>query len=77
MKLMFMLATVLTLQVQARVAAQTISMTGKQLSFKEIFARLEKQTGYVVFYNLSLLDKTTPVNVDARNMPWNPSFPRS
>lgn len=69
MKLIFMLATVLSLQVQARVTAQTISMTGRQLSFKEIFARLEKQTGYVVFYNLSLLDKTRPVNVDARNMP--------
>ncbi len=69
MKLIFMLATVLTLQVQARVAAQTISMTGKRLAIKEIFARIEKQTGYVVFYNMSLLEKTTPVNVDARNVP--------
>ncbi|RPE08806.1 SusC/RagA family TonB-linked outer membrane protein [Chitinophaga lutea] len=69
MKLIITLVTVLTLQVQARVAAQTISMTGKDLSFREIFTRLEKQTGYVVFYNLALLDKTTPVSVSARNMP--------
>ncbi|WP_423735906.1 TonB-dependent receptor [Chitinophaga caseinilytica] len=69
MKLILLLATVLTLQVQANVAAQTITMTGKQLAFPEIFARLEKQTGYVVFYNLSLLAKTTPVNVEARNKP--------
>ncbi len=69
MKLIAMLVTVLCLQVQGRAGAQTVTLSGKDLSFPEIFSRLEKQTGYVVFYNQALLGKTTPVTVDARNMP--------
>ncbi|MGN6511440.1 MAG: SusC/RagA family TonB-linked outer membrane protein, partial [Chitinophaga sp.] len=63
------MVTVLCLQVQGKVTAQTVTLRGKDLSLREIFTRLEKQTGYVVFYNQALLAETTPVTVNARNMP--------
>ncbi|MBV7529749.1 TonB-dependent receptor [Chitinophaga sp. sic0106] len=63
-----LLALALCLQVQAGAMGQPVSMSGKKLSFKEIFRLLEKQTDYVVFYNTALLENTTPVDVDARNM---------
>ncbi|WP_291911520.1 TonB-dependent receptor [Chitinophaga sp. CB10] len=63
-----LLALALCLHVQAGAMGQQVSISGKKLSFREIFRQLEKQTDYVVFYNTALLENTTPVDVDARNM---------
>lgn len=58
----------LLLLVCVQTSAQTVSISGKQVSFKEIFSRLEKQTGYVVFYNTALLSKTTPIDLSLKNV---------
>lgn len=57
------------MQASAVAYAQKINISGKQLPFKEIFDRVEKQTGYVVFYNTALLSKTVPVDVSLKDVP--------
>jgi len=63
-----LLAAILCFQVQAATMGQTVTLSGKNLSFKEIFQSLEKQTGYVVFYNTAMLHKTKPVTVSVKSM---------
>lgn len=53
---------------QASAFAQTVTISARQLPLKEVFSQLEKQTGYVVFYNAALLGKTKPVSVTAKDM---------
>lgn len=65
---MLLLSAILCLQVQARTLGQSITLSGKNLSFKEIFQALEKQTGYVVFYNTAMLSRTKPVTITVKNM---------
>ncbi|MGX5820721.1 TonB-dependent receptor [Chitinophaga lutea] len=69
MKLTLLLLLAGILQVQAAASAQTVTLSGKDLSFREVFASLEKQTGFVVFYNVALLKNTRPVTVTVKNMP--------
>lgn len=68
MKLMVVLIMLFCVQASAIATAQTVTMSGQQLSFKEIFSRLEKQTGYLVFYNTALLNNTKPVSVNAKDV---------
>ncbi|ATL46965.1 SusC/RagA family TonB-linked outer membrane protein [Chitinophaga caeni] len=63
------LLVTLCLQVRGNALSQQVSMSGKNLSFKQIFSKVEKQTGYVFFYNADVLQKTTPVDVSVTNMP--------
>lgn len=69
MKLLMILMTAFCLQVNATGLSQTVSISGKNLSFKFIFTELEKQSGYVVFYNVDLLKQTKPVTVSVKDMP--------
>ncbi|WP_295128787.1 TonB-dependent receptor [uncultured Chitinophaga sp.] len=68
MKLATIVLMLLVLQVQAAVS-QTVTMSGNNLPLKEVFAQLEKKTGYVVFYNAALLTKTTPITFNVKDMP--------
>ncbi len=67
-RITLVLIMLVVMDASAIVRAQTVSISGKQLPFKEIFSRLEKQTGYVVFYNAALLAKTTPIDVSLKNV---------
>ncbi|WP_165813897.1 TonB-dependent receptor [Terrimonas sp.] len=49
--------------------SQTITYTGKNLSLKQIFTIVKKQTGYVFFYDAILLRKSKPVTISAQNVP--------
>lgn len=68
MKLTFFLLTVFFLQLHASVMSQTVSFSGKNISIKEAFAAIKKQTGYSVFAQAELIRKANPVNVEAHNM---------
>lgn len=68
MKLIMLLMTAACLQVQAKGLSQIVSISGTNLPFKTIFSELEKQTGYVVFYNTDMLKRTKPVTISAKNM---------
>lgn len=58
-------------QVQASGSAQVITLSGKNLSLKEVFTAIEKQTNFVVFYNKQLLTGTKPVSIAVSHKPLN------
>lgn len=57
-----------TMAVSARPAAQTISLSGRDLSLKQVFYSIKKQTGYLVFANEDLLDAAKHVSLSVKNM---------
>ncbi|WEK33642.1 MAG: SusC/RagA family TonB-linked outer membrane protein [Candidatus Pseudobacter hemicellulosilyticus] len=68
MKLTFILLTAAFLQVQASGFAQKVSVEGKDLTLRKIFNLVEKQTGYVFFFNREDLLNARPVSVKADGM---------
>ncbi len=60
-----MLCTFLT----ASGKSQTVSIVGTNLPLKQVFAEIEKQTGYVVFANKNDLSNTAKLTVNANKMP--------
>lgn len=74
LRIMRMLAFMLfafCLSVHANSNAQTVTLSGKSISIKQVFAAIEQQTGYVVFYNEDLLSGVKPVSVSVKNIPLN------
>ncbi|WEK33520.1 MAG: SusC/RagA family TonB-linked outer membrane protein [Candidatus Pseudobacter hemicellulosilyticus] len=69
MKLTILLMTVALLSARAEGWGQTITLSGKDLSLKEVFTAIKKQTGYVTLHNKELLSTAAPVTVSVRNMP--------
>ena len=43
--------------------AQTVTLSGRDMPLKQVFAAIKKQTGYVVFYNQQMLTGTKPVTL--------------
>lgn len=68
MKLTVILLTVAFLQVQATGFSQRITFTGKHLPLKQVLNAVEKQTGYVAFYNRDVLQTATPVSISVQDM---------
>lgn len=73
MKLTILFLTAAFLNVSARGVSQTITLSGKNVELKKVFAAIKKQTGYVVFYNSSDLSGTSPVTLSVYDMPL-PAF---
>lgn len=69
MKLTFILLTAAFLQVSAGSVAQTVTFSGKDVSLKKVFSAIEKQTGYVFFYDEGLLQNAKPVTLNVKNVP--------
>lgn len=67
MKLTSILLLGACLQVTARVYSQTVSFSGKNVSLEKIFSVVEKQTGYVFFFDESILKDARPVSIRAEN----------
>ncbi|MGE7777222.1 TonB-dependent receptor [Chitinophaga sp. NPDC101104] len=57
------------LQVSAKSLAQQVSLSEKNASLEKLFRTIEKQTGYVFFYDHLLIDKAPRINVKANNLP--------
>jgi TonB-linked SusC/RagA family outer membrane protein len=55
------------LQVSAAGFSQTVTITKDNIPLQKLFREIKKQTGYVFFYNMRLLQKTHPVNIDVKN----------
>lgn len=68
-KLSIVLLTAAFLHVQASGLSQSITLSGKNLDIKQVFAAIKKQTGYVVFYKKGLLDGARPVSLSVHDMP--------
>lgn len=69
MKLTLMLLAVSILNVNARSYSQTVTFSGTNISLQQVFRAVEKQTGYVFFYDAGILSDTRPATVRAFNMP--------
>lgn len=72
MKLTTIFLLLACLRISANGLSQTISLTGKNISLVTVFGAIEKQTGYVVFYNYSALKKARPVTIHVKNVPLQP-----
>lgn len=69
MKLTSFLLLAACLQVSAKARSQTVSFSGRKVSLEKVFTSVEKQTGYVFFYDEAVMSGVRPVTVRAVNMP--------
>jgi TonB-dependent starch-binding outer membrane protein SusC len=57
------------LQVSASVHSQTVNFSGQNVPLEKVFASVEQQTGYVFFFDATILRASRPVTIQADNMP--------
>ncbi len=69
MKLTILLLTVVLFSARASGVAQSVTLSGKDLTLKQVFAAVKKQTGYVLFNNKGALDGTKTVSLTVYNLP--------
>jgi TonB-linked SusC/RagA family outer membrane protein len=69
MRLTIFLLTVALVHAHASGVAQSVTLSGTDLTLKQVFAGIEKQTGYVVFSTKGTLADTKPVSFAVHNMP--------
>lgn len=70
MKLTVFLILLAIFQVRANNSlAQTVSISGKDLSLLQIFSAIEKQTGYVLLITQGTIDKVKPVTLTVHKVP--------
>ncbi len=55
--------------ISARGLSQTVTLSGKEIPLKKIFAEIEKQTGYFVVWNKDQVSQSKPVTVQASKQP--------
>jgi len=68
MKLTVLLLTAAFLHASATGTAQKVSYSGKNVSLKTVFASIEKQTGFVFFYNNKDINNTQPLSIDIQDL---------
>ncbi|WEK35619.1 MAG: TonB-dependent receptor [Candidatus Pseudobacter hemicellulosilyticus] len=68
MKLTSLFILVASLHVAAKTHSQTITLSGKNVALDKVFAAIEKQTGYVVFYNLDDLQQAKKVSFHVKDL---------
>ncbi|WP_298710248.1 TonB-dependent receptor [Chitinophaga sp.] len=69
MKFSAILLLAACLQVSAKSLAQQVSLSERNASIEKLFRSIEKQTGYVFFYDHQLIDKTPTINLKVSNIP--------
>jgi TonB-linked SusC/RagA family outer membrane protein len=69
MKITAILMLAVCLQVSARTAGQTVSLSVKDASMKFVFREIRKQTGLNVLVDESLLEKAGKITLNVHNMP--------
>ena len=69
MKLTIVLLVTFFFQVHASALAQSVTLSGKNLTLEQVFAAIEKQTDYVVFSKKEVFRDAKPVSLSIQNMP--------
>lgn len=69
MQLTAIFLLVLSLSLQAKSTAQTVTFSGKGVSLVKIFDQIKQQTGYFVVYNEAQLSKAKKVTINAKETP--------
>ena len=67
MKLTVVLLFFFTFQVSARSDAQKITFAGNNIHLSQVFKVIERQTGYLFFYDKDLIQKTAPIDISLKN----------
>src|SRR5687768_8440893 len=60
---------ILSLHVTAKSVSQTITLSGKDIPLKTVFAEIKKQSGYLIVSNKELLDDAKSISVNVENYP--------
>jgi TonB-dependent starch-binding outer membrane protein SusC len=68
MKLTTILLTAFFLQVSATGLSQAITFKGKDVKLEKVFESIERQTGYMFFYNDEVLKKAPAITIDLKNV---------
>lgn len=71
MRLFTFFFLVATLQICAKSYSQSVSLKASDITLKEAFREIEKQTGYSFFINHDLLESTSRVNLSLKNATIN------
>ncbi|WEK37504.1 MAG: SusC/RagA family TonB-linked outer membrane protein [Candidatus Pseudobacter hemicellulosilyticus] len=71
MRFTAILLTAAVLNVHAAGMAQTVTLTGKNIPLKQVFAAIKQQTGYVVFSNTNAFKDAHSVTLSVKDMPLN------
>ncbi len=67
MKLTALFLLIACLHVSAETYSQKVSISGKNISLKQVFEMVKSQTGYDAIYNPELLKKTKKISVNIQN----------
>jgi TonB-linked SusC/RagA family outer membrane protein len=65
---------VITMQVSATGFAQKINLTQKEITLKQFFKEIKKQTGYNVSYSNQSINDAKKIDVDLKNMELEPAL---
>lgn len=57
------------MQVSAEGFSQKVTFSGKDVPLEQVFTAIKKQTGYVVFYEYTVLEEAKKVTVNVKNVP--------
>ena len=68
MKMTIILLTITFLHASAGTLAQTVTISVHESSLEKVFTEVEKQTGYVFFYDGDLLKGRKPVSITAKDL---------
>src|SRR5690606_25075054 len=63
----FLLITVTLMNAYSNGYSQNVTLSGKNVPLENFFSSIKEQTGYVFFYDVTLLRKARPVTVDIVN----------
>src|SRR5579859_6453906 len=69
MRITTILLLTAALQVSARGLSQKVTLSCKKEPLQNVFAQIRKQTGYIVFCDYSILEKSGTVTVDLKDTP--------
>lgn len=69
MKLTSFFILAFSITISARGLSQTVTLSGKEIPLKKIFAEIEKQTGYFIVWNKEQVSQSKPVTVQASKQP--------
>jgi TonB-dependent starch-binding outer membrane protein SusC len=60
---------IFSLHVTAKSVSQTITLSGKDIPLKKVFAEIEKQSGYLIVSNKELVDDAKSISVNVQDYP--------
>lgn len=69
MRLLSVFLLAASLAVSARPAAQTVTLSGKDLTLRDVFSKIEKQTGYMVLGTKAVFRSPKTVSISVNNLP--------